>query len=254
MLIDTHAHLNFPNFDEDLEDVLDRAKEAGVEITVVVGTNLETSRRGVEIADKFPNIYATVGIHPTEYGDFNSNSIEKLSSLVTHPKVVAIGEIGLDFFRSPTEEEKLLQQEFLQRQIRIANNTNLPVIIHNRESGNQMFEELNNLNTRAVFHCYTGNLRGAENIISKGHLISITGIITYSETDELRETVRSLPLSKIMLETDCPFLTPNNTSEKRNEPKNVKIIAQRVAEIRNISTQLVAEETTKTAQEFFNFL
>ncbi len=248
MLIDTHAHLNFKQFRKDRDKVIKRALGAGVKKIINVGTNLKTSRKSVEIAEKYDNVFASVSLHPidVEKEEFNEKIWLKLAQ---HQKVVAIGETGFDFYH---QSDRKKQKEIFEKLIGIARKTRKPLIIHSREADNQALKvlEKNKLPFKVgVIHCFGRGFDVAQRFLKLGFLISYTGNITYNK--KRAASIKKVPLDKIMVETDCPFMTPEPFRDKRNEPLYLKYIAQKIAETKEISFDEVAEVTTKNAEDLF---
>jgi TatD DNase family protein len=274
MLIDTHAHLNFEAFENDWHETAKRALDAGIQI-INVGTNLETSKKAVAIAEEFSEgVYAAVGVHPSEILNekFEIGEYEKLAA---HPKVVALGEIGLDYYRLPDtirpegaggvasgrqikspEEIKNLQKEILLNFLKLSGKTKLPVIIHCRDAHADLIQFLENFNqapgpdARGVMHCFSGSFDEAKRYLNLGFLISFTGVITFAHFEG--ETLAKVPLNKIMVETDCPYLTPEPYRGKRNEPRYVEFVAKEIARIKNEPYEEVAKVTTENARRLFS--
>ncbi|RLC40145.1 MAG: hydrolase TatD [Candidatus Nealsonbacteria bacterium] len=247
-LIDTHAHLNFEDFDKDREEVIRRAFEGGIKAIINVGTNFESSKKSIELAERYENIYASVSLHPidVEKEEFNE---EEWLKLAAHPKVVAIGETGFDFYH---HSDRKKQKEIFEKLIKIACKVEKPLILHSREADEEVLQILreNKLpSKRGVIHCFGRDYEVAKKFLDLGFLISYTGNITYNK--ERAISVSEVPLDKIMVETDCPFMTPVPFRGRRNEPLYVKYIAQRIAEIKNITFEEVAEKTTKNAEKLF---
>lgn len=267
MYIDTHAHLDFKEFDKDREEVIKRAKEGGVEKIINVGCNLERSRAALELAYQHENIYSAVGVHPHDVKNYELQiTKQELEKLAKNRKVVAIGECGLDYYRLEKksfsislEEEKKTQKEFFKAQIEIAKKLNLPLIIHCRDAFADLLEIIQNtkykiLNTKpGVTHCFSGNLEIANEFLKLGFLVSFTGSITYAKPQaEILKVVKETPLEKIMVETDCPYLAPVPHRGERNEPLYVKYIAQKIAEVKGIKIKEVEKITTENAIKLFN--
>ncbi len=277
MLIDTHAHLNFAAFKDDLEEVVGRIQNEGMKV-VNVGSQYSTSQRAVELAKKYPGtMYAAVGLHPlhlfkmdvdeaelsftTRREDFNSEAYEKLAC---QPGVVAIGECGPDYFHKAegvsVTEFKTKQKWTFLKQAQLAKKLNLPIIVHCRGELKDMrlayhdaamiLEEAEF--SKAVVHCYTGGWGDARKFLDMGLMISFTGIITYPKTTALAEVVKKTPLERIMVETDCPYLAPQIMRGKRNEPVYVRYVAARIAEIKGMEYDEVVDRTTNNAIKFFN--
>jgi len=257
MFIDSHAHLNFPQFDNDLDETIRRAKEASVLNIINVGSDIESSKKAIGLAKKYENLYATVGIHPTDKKIFaNDELYQKLKDLAQEPKVVAVGECGLDYFRmdSSDENERERQKGLFEMQIRLAQELNLPLIIHSRDSANDTLAILENFNLNGlagVAHCFSYDLETAQEFMKLGFFIGITAIITYPGAEDLRGVVKELPLEKILIETDCQYLAPQNHRGERNEPAYVTEVARKIAETKNISLEEVENQTTQNAQTLF---
>ncbi len=250
-LIDTHAHLNLTgSYKKDLPEVISRAREAGVSRIVNVGIDLKTSIKAVELAHQYEGLYATCGIHPHEVKKARPDTYEALKALFRDPKVVALGEIGLDYAKEYSPRQ--IQKEHFVFQLQLAREYGLPVVIHSREASPDILGLLKeNLPEKFVFHCYAGDVSEAREILDLGGYISVTGIVTFPKAENIREVVRYVPLERLMLETDCPFLTPVPYRGKRNEPAYVRLVAEKVAEVKGVSLEECARVTTKNAEEFF---
>jgi len=260
MLVDTHAHLAFPDFAEGLDDLVGRSTAAGVTRIISIGTDLEDSRHNLKIAEKFPGtVFAAVGIHPTSVHEIGEKDwIDQLRTLAQHPSAVAIGETGTDHFhaaRGGLSEGvyRGLQAEFFEAQLQLATELRMPVVIHQRESLAETVRLLAPFHgkVRAVFHCFTGSWDEAAPLIAEDHLVSFTGIATFKSARTVQECVQQTPDGKFMLETDCPFLAPVPHRGKRNEPAFVRPLAEHVATLRNTSLDSLASQTSRTAEEFF---
>ena len=252
MFIDTHAHLFYPNFDEDLDAVIERAKESGIDYIIVPATDLATSGKVIELIEKYDFIYGAVGIHPHETKDWENSLIKKIEKLASHPKVVGIGEIGLDYYYDFSPKEK--QIEAFKAQLDLAVKINKPVIIHNRESDEDMMSIIRSYQDtglKAQFHCFSGTFEQARELVKLNHLISFTGNITFKKSDQLRDVLSKLSLESIMLETDSPFMTPEPHRGKRDEPSYVKIIANTIAEIHHLKIEDVARVTSYNVFRMF---
>jgi len=260
MLIDTHAHLDFPAFANDLDAVIARAAEAGVTRIIVVGTDVEDSQRSVALAERHENLFAVVGVHPNSAIEAQDDAIDHLRKLAAHPKVVAIGETGLDYFRLPkaeTEQKKAVkaaQKRLFSAQLELAAELGLNVVIHQRGDCREETLELmapfhNKL--RAVFHCFGGSIQEARELIDLGHLVSFTGIVTFKNGELVQETAAQVPANAYMVETDCPFLAPVPHRGERCEPAFTRNTAEKIAALRNETLEEVARQTTATAEAFF---
>ncbi len=255
MLIDTHAHLDFENYNSDRDEVIGRAVKNGVEKIINIGCNLKRAEFSLELAQKYDNIYATVGIHPEDVTkDELRITNQELRKLAANKKVVAIGECGLDYFHVKDEGLKNKQKELFELQIKIANELKLPLVIHCRDAFGDILEIIKNYKFEkgAVLHCFTGDPEIAKKFLALGCYISFTGIITFVKPkDALLEAIRAVPIEKLMIETDCPFLSPMPHRGKRNEPAYVKYVAEKIATVKNISISEVEKITTKNAIKFF---
>ncbi len=251
MLIDTHAHLHFPQFDADLENVILRAREAGVVGIINIGTDLKTSLKSVAIAEAHENVYAAVGIHPHDAADACLEDVETLRTLLDHPKVVAIGEVGLDFYRNLSPQD--VQRRMLRMFLDWAKETAKPLVIHTREAEDDILAILQDRGKSGwsgVFHCFPGDERMADKVINLGFHVSFTGIITFKNSHSA-EVVRHVPLEKLLVETDCPFMAPVPHRGKRNEPAFAQLVAQKIAELKGTSFEQVAQHTTENAKNLF---
>lgn len=281
MLIDTHCHVNFNAYKEDAEEVIRRSLDKGIWL-INVGSQLSTSQRAVEIAEKYDKgVYAVVGLHPihlykmhvdeseqdldfvSRAEEFNETEYEKL---LAHPKTVGIGEMGIDYFHMPEGEDpqevKLKQREVFSRGISLARKHNKPIIIHTRPSKGtydayddeieliSKFQDTTKI--KGVIHCFGGTLEQAKKFLDLGLLLSFTGIVTFKNAKAVQEVVKAVPLDRIMVETDAPYLTPEPYRGKRNEPAYVEYVARKIADIKGVSYNEVAEITTTTAKNFFN--
>ncbi len=250
--IDTHAHLQLSHFDADREEVIQRARAAGVEKIIVVSMDVTSSRQSLQLAEKYPGLFAAVGIHPTDCGKATDEDFAMIVELARHPKVVAIGEIGMDFYWRPFSQE--VQQRAFIRQLRLAQELRKPVIIHNREAGAAILQTLHDAGINhlfGVFHCFSENVEYAQRVLALNCHISFTGNLTYKKSI-LPEVAAQVPLERLLLETDAPFMTPMPHRGKRNEPAYTVHIAEKLAEINKISLADVALQTTTNAIGLFD--
>jgi TatD DNase family protein len=248
MLIDSHAHLEMPEFKKDLEAVIQRAEESGVEYIFTVGTEKKDWKKALEIANSHPSIYAILGVHPHNAKEIDEETYPVLEELCQNEKVRAFGEIGLDFFRSLSPRD--IQLKKFREQIGLAKELRLPIVVHDREAHRETMEILKSEKAEecgGIIHCFSGNYEMAEVCIEMGFYISIPGSITFKSAEGFREIVKKIPLESLLVETDAPFLTPEPFRGKRNEPSYVRYTAQKVAEIKNVSFEKVAEVTTENA-------
>jgi TatD DNase family protein len=251
MLIDSHAHLEMKEFDNDREKVIERAKQAGVDFIISVGTNLNLSRKAASLADQYKNIYAAVGIHPHDVNKINNKTYDDLRELAGRKKVIAYGEIGLDYFRNLSPQE--LQLEKFGEQLLLAKELNLPVIIHSRQAHEQSLKMIKASGIRrGVFHCFSGDYELARRCLDWGFYLSVPGVVTFNKSKTMQDVVRRVPLSSLLLETDCPFLTPDPYRGTRNEPAYIVHTAKKVAEIKGISWEEVAAFTAQNTLSLFN--
>jgi len=250
-LIDSHAHIYYRDYADDFEEMLQRAADAGVAAMLVVGTDIESSRQSLELAEKYPQLYAAVGIHPHDAGRVTEACYDIIRDLaLSSPKVVAIGEIGLDFYRdrAPREDQERVFRAFL----RLANELDKPVIIHDRDAHQQVLACLRDEGSRrGVLHCFSGDTAMAAEALAMGFYISIPGTVTYPANEALRDVVRSTGIERMLVETDCPYLTPVPHRGKRNEPAYVRLAAERVAAVKGLSLEDVARITTKNVRDLF---
>ncbi len=251
MLIDTHAHLMDSQFDDDLEEVLLRAQKSGVTRIINVGCGLDFSDKSLEMSEKYDFLYATIGLHPYDAGDCSDALMGKWKGLIKeNKKIVAVGETGLDYVKAKVSAE--VQKESFRKHLELARETSLPVIVHNRDANADVLATLQEFpEVEAVFHCYGSNLEFAKQIWSAGYTTSFTGIITFPNASELREVVKAVPMDKFFLETDCPYLAPQSYRGERNEPSYVVEIAKKVAELKRLTFEEIAETSTKNVEAFF---
>lgn len=252
MFIDTHAHLFFENYKDDIDEVLIRAKEAGVDFIIVPATDIKTARESIQLSEKYEQIYTTVGVHPHDTKDWNDSLISEIEELAKHPKVIAIGEIGLDYYYDFSPQDQ--QIKAFKAQLDLAVKLQLPVVIHNRDSDEDMMDIIHSYcgtGLKAQFHCYNGSIDDALEYMKMNHFISFTGNITYKKSDSLREILSKIDLNHLMLETDSPFMTPVPHRGKRNEPSYVKYVAQQVADVHKLTIEDVGRITSLNTFRFF---
>ncbi len=251
-LIDTHTHLNDDKYAEDLDDVLQRAVDAGVERVIICGYDLQSSLDAVQLADKYDQIYATVGVHPHDAKSYNTEVEEAIRNLSGNQKVLAIGEIGLDFHYNFSPPDK--QFAAFEAQIEMAGQVGLPVVVHSRESNPEALQVLRNNASKingCVFHCFSGGAEFAQGVLEMGYYIGVDGPVTYKASQKLREVVRMCPMDRLLIETDCPYLTPVPFRGKRNEPAYVRYVAEEIAKVKGVSVESVAQATTLNAERLF---
>ena len=259
-MIDSHTHIDFKEFDDDREEVIKRFFDNGGEKIINVGCDLKSSVRSYELAKNNENIFASAGIHPHDADTVDENSLKKIEELVQHYKVIAVGEIGLDYFRNLSPQEK--QIETFKFQLELAENHNMPLIIHCRDAYNDLLDILKNYQTsnwQGVIHCFAASQKIAEEFLELGFYIGFTGNITYykdksklGNEPEIYSVIRNMPLDKILIETDCPYLAPVPERGKRNEPLFVKHVAEKIAHIRNTSFEEIEKATSANTVKLFN--
>ena len=252
MLFDTHAHLNAEQYNEDLEAVIDRAKSEGVSKVVVVGFDRPTIVKAMELAEKYSFIYAAVGWHPVDAIDMTDKELAWIEELAAHPKVVALGEMGLDYHwdKSP----KHIQKEVFRKQIALAKKVNLPIIIHNREATMdivQILKEEGAHEVGGIMHCFSGSIETAKECMKMNFYISFGGPVTFKNAKNVKEVAASIPLDRLLIETDCPYLTPHPFRGKRNEPGYVKLVAEELAALKGLSYEELANITMENAKRVF---
>ncbi len=248
MYIDTHAHLNFEPFIRDPQPYIDRALQAGVTKMIVPAADLASSEKAIELAERYDGVFAAVGVHPQDAAAVPDNYISLLASMLDHPKVCAVGEVGLDYYRRYAPRD--VQMRVFREQAELARSLGYPLIIHNREADDDTFSLLEDLAYFNVqFHCFGGDAAYARNVIERGALVSFTGVITFSQ--KAREIARTLPPEKLMIETDCPWMAPVPYRGKPNEPAYVVEVAAAFADIFGRSVEDIAALTTATAERFF---
>lgn len=243
MFIDTHTHLDDPRFELDREAVLSRAQEAGVERLVTIGCDLTTSQAAVALAERYPFVYAAVGVHPHEAKQIGDDWYSQFRRLARHPKVVAYGEIGLDYHYNHSPPH--LQRARFREQIGLARELGLPLVIHTREAQEDtltILKEEKASEVGGVFHCFTGEARLAKAALDLGFFLSFAGVITFQNAAALRDLVKTVPMDRILIETDCPYLTPVPHRGKRNEPAYVRLVAEKLAELKSVGEPMRVEE------------
>jgi TatD DNase family protein len=275
---DTHAHLDYPEFAADFPQILERAHAAGITKMISIGTDLESSARAIALAEKYESIYAVVGWHPTNAFEAPDDLCEPLRKLASHPKVVAIGETGLDYHRLPScsvrpmaesgkeksgdtpdatpaddEHYKRKQAEIFRQQMEVATEFGLNCVVHQRSALEDTIAQMQPFvgRVRGVFHCFADNAAAMQRIIAMGSLVSFTGILTFKNGQNIRDTLAATPMDKLMLETDCPYLAPIPYRGKRCEPAYVKEISEVAAQVKNCSLEELSKATCATAREFF---
>ena len=253
--IDSHAHLDLTEFEKDRADVIKRAKENGIENIITIGIGIKESKAAIKIAEAYPFIYASIGIHPHNAGSFDLKTLDFLEENAKNKKVVALGEMGLDFFRNHSSREDQIRA--FRAQLDLAKSVKLPVVIHDRdahaETLSMLEEEKQGLNG-GVIHCFSGDAEMAFKCIDMGFYISIPGTVTFKNAKTQHEAVKKIPIEKLMIETDCPFLAPVPYRGKRNEPLYVTHVAEAISRIKNIPVEEVARITTANSKKLFSLV
>jgi len=250
MFIDVHCHLD-SNYYDDIDKVINNAKKNNVNKLIYNGCNKKSNKEVIKLINKYDSVYGAVGYHPTELDDVNEKDYELLESLLSNKKIVAIGEIGLDYHYPDTNKEK--QKYAFRRQLELAEIHNIPVIVHSRDAIQDTFDIMSEYNIKGVIHCFSGSVEMAKEFIKKGFLISVGGIITFKNAKNIIEVIKNIDLSYILLETDSPYLTPEPFRKEQNEPMYIPIIASKIADILNVSIEEVSSKTTDNAKRLFDF-
>ena len=255
MLVDSHAHIGAPRFDSDRDKVMERAREAGISFVFDVGSDLESSKKAIGLTQQYDEVYAVIGFHPHNASRMINGDLETLAELTQQPKVVAIGEIGLDFYRNLSPRDT--QIESFKRQLELAEKLGLPVVIHSRDAQQEVLGILTDWAEHSgqdkplgVLHCFSGDIELAGRYIEMGFLISIAGPVTYRNSHAV-DIARDIPLEKLVVETDCPYLAPHPYRGKRNEPSYLSFVVEKIGQIRGIPSDLIAEQTTNNAIRLF---
>ncbi len=262
MLTDTHCHLDFNHYQKDRDAVLARAWEAGLERILVPGVDLPSSRAAVQLAETEARVFAAVGVHPNSALTWDSQTLAALEELAQHPKVVAIGEIGLDYYRH--RAPRGLQERVFREQLSLAGRLNLPVVVHTRNASSRnraciadvtriLLDWPNELQCPGVIHSYSGSAAEAKALLKHGFFIGISGPVTFHNATTLQQTVASIPLEYIVMETDGPFLTPHPHRGRRNEPAYIQYIADKIGDLHNLPPQVIAEKTSRNADQLFHW-
>lgn len=253
MLIDTHVHLNADQYEDDIDQVIQRALDAGVERMVVVGFDRPTITKAMELVEQHEFIYAVVGWHPVDAIDCTEEDLKWIEELAAHPKVVGIGETGLDYHWDKSPKD--VQQDLFRKQIRLAQKVRLPIIIHNRDATGdvvRILEEEEAHITGGIMHCYSGSVETARQCIDMNFMISLGGPVTFKNARMPKEVAAEVPLEHLLVETDAPYLAPHPHRGKRNEPAYVALVAEQIAELKGLTAEEVAEATTRNAMKLFS--
>ncbi len=253
-MIDSHCHLDFPQYAGKHNEVINEAVEAGVHTLINIGTDLKSSKYSIDLAEKYSEVYATVGVHPHDAKNVTDSILSEIKELASHNKVVGIGEIGLDFYRDNSPRN--IQKKIFHQQLELAGEVKLPIVIHTRDAFRDTIDIIKEYNLQlcgGVFHCFPGNVEEAYEVFELGFLISIGGIVTYKNST-MAKVAAEVPLEKIILETDAPFLAPTPFRGKTNQPAYVKFVCDKVAELRNISSKEVEKITDRACQKLFGLV
>jgi TatD DNase family protein len=263
MYTDTHCHLNFHAFDEDREAVLERARRLGVTRILIPAIDVETCQQAIELATRYPEVYVALGVHPNDASTWNEHTEADLRALAQHPKFVAVGEIGLDYYHQNTTHP--VQQAVFRTQLSLAASIAKPIVVHCRQADADLLAILTDwcAGLRAqpsalaqhpgVLHSFSGDTAMAQAAIALGFFIGITGPVTFRNAEQLQQVVNACPLEKLLIETDAPFLTPHPHRGQRNEPSYVRLVAEKIAEIKNVPIEAVAQATSLNAHILFNW-
>ena len=254
MIFETHAHYDDRRFDDDREELLQKMEEFGIGKIINSGASVDSTKKTVELAEKYPNVYAAVGVHPTDAEELDETFLEWMKEKAAWEKTVAIGEIGLDYYWEKEPEVQANQRYWFKRQLELAKEVDLPVIVHSRDAAAdtmQILKDVKEWNLKGVIHCYSYSKEMALEFIKMGYYIGVGGVITFKNAKKLVETVEAIPLERILLETDCPYMAPEPFRGKRNSSLYLPYVVQKIAEIKGISTEEVERVTEANARELF---
>ncbi|MEB2302208.1 TatD family hydrolase [Lysinibacillus xylanilyticus] len=252
MFIDTHVHLNADQYEEDLQEVIDRALEAKVETMVVVGFDRKTIEKTMQLIEQYDFVYGVIGWHPVDAIDCRQEDLDWIEELAAHPKIVGIGETGLDYYWDKSPKD--VQQALFRKQIHLAQKLNLPIIIHNRDATGdvvQILREENAASVGGVMHCFSGSVETAHECIAMNFMISLGGPVTFKNARMPKEVATEIPVEHLMIETDAPYLAPHPYRGKRNEPAFVPLVAEEIARLKGLTIEEIAQVTTTNAKKFF---
>ncbi len=251
MFVDSHTHIQLSQFNQDRELVLERARAAEVNTILIIGFDFDTSLGSIELAEKHDNLYATVGMHPHDANKLTPEILDSFRSKLEHPKVIAVGEIGLDYYRNLSLPE--IQKDAFEKQLDLAEELDMPIIIHNRDAYMDILPILEGRNGKisGVLHCFTGDVELMHRSLEIGFYIGIGGIVTYPNAKDLQKVAKEIPLERLLIETDCPWLSPQFKRGKRNEPSYVRAVAEKIAEIRDTTVDSIGHITTQNFNTLF---
>jgi TatD DNase family protein len=256
VLVDTHCHLDWNTFDADRDAVIRRAVESGVTRLLTIGVDVPSSRRAIELAEQYAEVYAAVGVHPNDCADFDAAMLQEVRSLAQHPKVIAIGEVGLDYYWHKVDHA--FQARVFQAQLELAADLGRPVIVHSREAASDTIEMLENFTFHSslitgTLHSYFDDLAIMQRAFAIGFYCGVTGPITFKKSDRERDLIRQVPLDQLLLETDAPFLTPVPHRGQRNEPAYLRHVAETIAQVHGLALEVVAQQTTRNANQLLGW-
>lgn len=253
MYFDTHAHYYDDAFDADRDEVLSALPAAGVELALCPGCDLVSSRQSVALAERYPHLYAAVGFHPENLEGVSLDQLSEIEAMAAHPKVKAIGEIGLDYYWEKDPDKRKLQRDFCSAQLSLAEKLDLPVIFHDREAHKDSLDMVRaHPNARGVFHCYSGGVEDAKTLVIMGWMVSFTGVVTFKNARRALEVIDYLPMDRIMIETDAPYMAPEPYRGKRNDSRYVFRMAEAIAQVKGLTAEEVGRITTENGKRFFN--
>ena len=252
-MIDTHAHINFEEYQENFDGFLTNLKDNQIEKVIIPGVDFSTFKQITDLTEKYDMLYGAIGIHPSECSTYSQEKEQEIYKYIQHPKIIAVGEIGLDYYW--TVEDKEEQQKIFIKQLEIAQECNLPVLIHDRDAHDDTYRILQNFKKlkNVVFHCFSGTPEFAKKCIDCGYYIAIGGIVTFKNAKDLKETAKIVPIERLLLETDAPYLAPVPYRGKLNSPEYLKYTAQEIANLRNTDIEEIKNQTTINANRIFNF-
>lgn len=253
MYFDTHAHYYDDAFDADRDEVLSALPAAGVELALCPGCDLVSSRQSVALAERYPHLYAAVGFHPENLEGVSLDQLSEIEAMAAHPKVKAIGEIGLDYYWEKDPDKRKLQRDFCSAQLSLAEKLDLPVIFHDREAHKDSLDMVRaHPNARGVFHCYSGGVEDAKTLVIMGWMVSFTGVVTFKNARRALEVIDYLPMDRIMIETDAPYMAPEPYRGKRNDSRYVFRMAEAIAQVKGLTAEEVGRITTENGKRFFD--
>lgn len=248
-LFDSHAHLDDEMFDADREQVIENIKNSGVKLVTNIASSIKTSYQSVDLAEKYDFIYATAGVHPSDVYDMTDSDLDTIEKLSMHKKVVAIGEIGLDYHYDGYDEN--LQKHWFLKQLKLAEKLDMPVVVHSRDAAKDTMDILKSVNTKGIIHCYSGSAEMAKEYIDMGYYISFTGTVTYKNAKTAVKVASEIPLERLLIETDSPYLSPDGFRGTRNDSSRVRYVCEKIAQLRGISPQQLADITYENAKRVY---